>query len=194
MQRRSWGGWLRSTLPLAALGFALIFTQSGCPGGADLENPDAWAGRFGTAASGNASGSGGTSPTGPVLDFSTIQCTNTTPQVVLNSKCSTTGCHGANPSANLDLRADSGFASRIKDKPATFGGIACTDDPLKICLPDSCPTGVSLVDSDAPDSSWILQKLNDPKGCGIKMPYTKTVNADELACLTQIVNAVAALK
>jgi len=193
MERGSRPRSFRSALPLAALLFALVFTQSGCPGGADLENPDAWAGRFGETG-GAAAGTGGTSPTGPVLDFSTIQCTGTTPQVVLNSKCATTGCHGNSFVVGLDLRPNEGFASRIKDKPATFGGIACQGSLTETCIPDSCPMGASLVDSDAPASSWMLQKLGMTDGCGATMPYTKTVNADEVACLTQIIDAVAALK
>ncbi|HEX5101085.1 MAG TPA: hypothetical protein VFV94_16355, partial [Polyangiaceae bacterium] len=118
----------------------------------------------------------------------------TTPQVVLNSKCATTGCHGNSFVAGLDLRPNEGFASRIKDKPATFGAIACEGSLTETCIPDSCPTGALLVDSVAPASSWMLQKLSAPNGCGVTMPYTKTVNADELACLTQIIDAVAALQ
>jgi hypothetical protein len=43
----------------------------------------------------------------------------------------------------------------------------------------------------------MLLKINMPDvpdGCGVKMPSGKTINADEIACLTQIINAVAALK
>ena len=186
MQRGSRAGSFRSALVLGALGFALIVTQPGCPGGAELENPSAWAGRFGASA-----GTGG--GTGPILDFSTIQCTNTTPETVLTSKCATSFCHGSNYAVGLDLRPNDGFASRIKDKPATFGAILCPDSTTENCVPDSCPMGAAIVDSDAPASSWMLLKLSIPDGCGDKMPSGKMASADDIACLTQIIDAVAAL-
>lgn len=189
---RSFGS-LPSALSLGALGLALIFTQSGCPGGAELENPGAWAGRFGAAASGTGGGSGGTGMTGPILDFSTVQCTNTTPETVLKNKCATSFCHGTSYVADLDLRPDSGFAARVKDVPATFGDILRSGSTEEY-IPDSCPTGASIVDSDAAASSWMLLKLGMQGDCGVAMPSGKTLSADELACLTQIVNAVAALK
>jgi len=188
MQWGSRAGSSRSVLVLGALGFALIFTQAGCPGGADLENPDAWAGRFGAGA-GTGTGGG----TGAVLDFSTIQCTNTTPETVLNKRCATSFCHGNNYLVGLDLRPNAGFASRIKDKPATFGSILCPGSTTENCVPASCPTGAAIVDSDVPASSWMLLKLDMPNGCGEKMPSGTTLSADELACLTQVINAVAAL-
>ena len=64
---------VRSSWVLSGIGLALVLTQSGCPGGADLENPQAWSNRIGTE-NGATAGSGGMSPSGPVLDFSTVAC------------------------------------------------------------------------------------------------------------------------
>jgi len=194
---------LRSVLLLSTFSLALILTQSGCPQGAELENPAAWAGRFGGGA---APSSGGSGMTGPVLDFSTITCaasldktTTADPPSVdfLNATCAKNFCHGPNFVVGLDLRPDAGFAQRLLDAPAMHGGIPCDDDVTMECVPAACPPAgsVKIIDSMDPTASWIFTKVNDvAMTCGGRMPDTRGLNADQTACLTEIVNATAALK
>ena len=175
-------------LLLGAFSLALILTQSGCPQGAELESRDKWSERI---------ASGGSSTTGPVLDFSTIQCTGTTPQAFLTSRCARNFCHGKTFSANLNLVPDDGFATRTLDVLATHGSILCEGDVLHDCVPEACPPmgTVKLIDSTDPTASWILTKVHGGQaGCGGPMPDANGLNADKDACITEIVNAVAALK
>lgn len=203
----------RSALLLSAFSLGLVLTQSGCPEGAELENQDAWAGRFGAAgttstgatggsAMGGTAGSGtagggmaGTGTAGPVLDFTTVMCpTGLDPTSFLTSTCAKNFCHGNHFVAGLDLRPDSGFAARLLDVAATHGDITCAD--LSVCVPPGCPPAgmVKLVDSSNPTASWILAKAHDMQGeCGDRMPST-ALSSDQDTCLTAIVNATAALK
>lgn len=203
---------LRSVLLLSAFSLTLILTQSGCPQGAELENPDAWAGRFSTGATagtgtGATGGSAGTGMTGPVLDFATVNCaasllkptgsTGIASADFLNASCAKSFCHGANFVVGVDLRPDSGFAVRTLDVNAMHAGIPCPDDITMECIPASCPaTGTAkLINSADATASWMLTKVHDGQGdCGERMPDTKGLNADQDACLTAIVNATAALK
>ena len=191
-------------------GLALALVLSGCPQGADLENPDAWAGRFGTA--GTGMGSGGTTTGGPVLDWNTAVCdvsfdkTATTQPAsadFMAATCAKSFCHGPNFVAGLDLRTDNGFAGRIKDVQAMHGGIPCLDDITKNCVPAICPPiGMAkLVDSADPASSWMIAKATQSpmvgglEGCGDNMPPSSGLTTDlQKQCLMNIVNAVAALK
>jgi hypothetical protein len=200
---------LRSALFLGAFSVALILTQSGCPQGAELENADAWAGRFGTGGTGaGATGpTGGSGMTGPVLDFATVVCppaldnaTTADPASVdfLNSTCAKNFCHGKNFVVGLDLRPDSGFASRLLDVSALYGGIPCPDDITMECIPAGCPTAgtAKLIDSGDATASWILKKSKNQQGdCGDFMPTgTTMLSADQDACITAIVTAASALK
>jgi len=201
MQRSRLESW-RSPLLLGALGLTLALTQSGCPDGAELENPAAWAGRFGTL-SGPIAGTGGT-PSGPVLDFTTVACAASldkasTPEPAsadfLNVRCGT--CHGKTLQiAGLDLRPDAGFAQRTRNVPATFGDILCDGSVTETCIPDTCPPSANLIDSINPAASWILLKSLGTQGvCGESMPQAKpALVGDDAACMTNIVNAVAALQ
>jgi hypothetical protein len=196
-------------------GLALALVLSGCPDGADLENPDAWAGRFGTAGTGVAmGGSAGTGgmPPGVVLNWTTVTCdasfdmTSTTLPAsadFMTKTCARQFCHGQGFVAGLDLRTDDGFAKRVKDVQATHGDISCADDPTKICVPASCPPKdtVKLVDSQDPTMSWIMTKaiggpgVGGADGCGDPMPSPSGLTTDlQKQCLMNIVTAVAALK
>jgi hypothetical protein len=200
----------RAGLLFGGLTFALVL--SGCPEGADLENPDAWAGRFSTAGTGTSMGGTGGTPPGVVLDWTTVTCdptfdvtSNTQPAAAdfISTTCAKAFCHGKSFVAGLDLRIDDGFAMRIKDIKATHGSIACKDDVTQVCVPASCPpTGmVKLVDSQDPTMSWMIAKatggpmVGGADGCGDPMPPTSGLTTDlQKQCLTNVVNAVAALK
>jgi hypothetical protein len=197
----------RSAALSTALGALFAFTQTACPGGAELEHPEAWAGRFST---GNATGSGGagsssagagtgTAGTGTnlVLDKSTIDCGTLDPEQVLARDCAKGGCHtGTFAAAGITLTFAK-IAPQTKDVPAAHGGIGCPDDPLQECVPSTCPTDALLVNSTAPASSWLLAKVHGMEnGCGDPMPspngYT-TAQAANLACIDAIVEAIAKL-
>jgi len=185
---------LHSVLLLSGISLALILTQSGCPQGAELENPEAWAARI---------GSGGTGAMG-ALDFTKIECSATLSGATgvpaadfLNTTCAKNFCHGKNFVVGLDLRPDSGFATRTLDVNAMHGGIPCPDDITEECVPASCPAPgtAKIINSADPTTSWILTKVhNGQSDCGGQMPDTAGLNADKDACIIAIVNATAALK
>lgn len=135
----------------------------------------------------------------PVLDFSTVNCGNTDPEELFTNTCAKTFCHGTNFVAGLDLRSDAGLAARLLDVPATFGGIGCYDSATELCVPDSCPSGVLLVDSANPDQSWMLTKLTDnpilggTDGCGEPMPIVSGVRTADYPCFRAIIESIAAL-
>src|SRR4051794_12780277 len=121
MHRPSRSHSLPSALLFLGIGISLVVTQTGCPGGAELENPDAWAGRFGgnsggappatggtgggTTGGGTTGGTGGTGNTNWVLDLTTIACDNgQNADQVIKADCAKSGCHkGSLASAGLDL-------------------------------------------------------------------------------------------
>jgi len=212
---------LRSVLLLSAFSLSLILTQSGCPQGAELENAEAWAGRFstgatagtgtgamaGTGTGGSGGGSAGTGMTGPVLDFATVNCAASLLKPTsssgiaavdfLNVTCAKSFCHGPNFVVGVDLRPDSGFAARTLDIDAMHQGIPCEDDPTLECIPATCPAPgtAKLISSADATASWILKKVhNEHMECGGPMPDTKGLNADQDACLTEIVTKTSALK
>jgi hypothetical protein len=196
-----------SFLPTAILGATFAATLSGCPGGADLEHPEKYfAGSPGmtTGGTGGTGGtSGGTAGTGmggmaatdvplPTVDGCDIPA-------VLSRGCALSGCHKAGaikPAAGLLLAADNGFVGRVKDKPATHGDIYCG---LELCVPTPAEctapgVGQLLVDSTDYTKSWIIQKMNDPLGCGEAMPVSVSswTGADQ-SCIENLVKAIADL-
>jgi hypothetical protein len=186
-------------LLLLGLCIALIVTQSGCPGGADLEHPEAWPGRL--SGSTGSSGTGGTSGGNWALDPATVNCNGLDPAVVIGTDCAKIGCHrGTVASAGLDLTFST-IAAKTKDVPAKYLDIQCNapTDPYVECVPAACPPAGSelLVDSSNPDESWILKKLHDTtNGCGDAMPLEAPYpsGSDRSACVEAIVRAIAALK
>jgi hypothetical protein len=190
--------------PLTLVATFFLLTLSGCPGGADLEDP----GKFGIAG-GPATGTGGT--TGGTTGGSggtmlTVNCTGTTYDVALKS-CNQLGCHAASyPYSKLNLTADSGLVARLKDMPAQHGDVGCSPgDATQICTcdatsftcttpPSACPKGDLLIDSSDYTKSWIWKKLemSDPM-CGVQMPDGAYKSPADKACLEAMVQAIAAL-
>ncbi len=206
--------------PLTVVGAFFLFTLSGCPGGADLEDP----GKFGiaggpvTGTGGTSTGSGGTgggttgggttggsagTGSGGTL---TVNCTGTTYDVALKS-CNTLGCHAANyPAGGLNLVADANLVTRLKDVPAQHKDIGCTagdttcacDANTLTCTtpPSACPMGNAalLVNSANYQQSWIITKLEqtDPM-CGIQMPDGAYKSPADKACIEAMVQAIAML-
>jgi hypothetical protein len=222
MHRSSRSSSLPSALLFLGIGISLVVTQTGCPGGAELENPDAWAGRFGgnsggappaTGGTGGGTtggtmtgGSAGTGTTNWVLDLSTVVCPGgLNAATVITSDCGKTGCHkGTLAAANLDLAVSpmNVIAKNTKDVPAKYLAIQCSapTEPYMECVPATCPPPGSalLVDSKNPSESWLLKKVHDTtNGCGEVMPLEAAYTADQsdrLACIEAIVQAIAALK
>lgn len=211
---------LKSFFEIGALGLALVFTQTGCPGGADLEQPDSYAGRFSTGGTGTGgTGTGGTAPiagtgTGATagsgtagsgtagtgsggFDIKTVNCNGPDPVTTLNKKCAAVGCHNsASMASGLILTADAGLATRTKDVPAKHGSIDCSQpgQPFMECTvpPAACPSNALLVNSADWQSSWIISKLKlADNSCGYQMPTSGTLSAQEEACIETIVQAIA---
>jgi hypothetical protein len=209
---------LRHILLLGAAGLSLIVTQAGCPGGAELENPDSYPGRFPSTAAGTGSAVGGTSNggtggsgtagtgTSAILDLSTVDCGSLSAATVLSMDCASVGCHRTTTAvpaiAKLDLTPNDGLAARVKDVPAQHLNIQCsaTGAPYMECIPTTCPApgAVLLVNSNTPDASWMMSKVrNMTPGCGTPMPATDgytTANAANEGCIEAIIHAIAALK
>lgn len=102
--------------------------------------------------------------------------------MAISAKCST-ACHTmatAAASGNLDLTGD--FASRLIDKPATYGGIANMAE---------CTPGAKLIDTATAANSVFLKKINGTQGtCGLAMPVGVPLTAAEKTCLQNWVNGV----
>jgi hypothetical protein len=209
-------------VPPAIFGLAAAATLAGCPVGAELEDPD----RFAIGTGGTGPGTGGTGPaTGGTAGSGTagsgtagsgtagsggaggivtpnVTCDGGADYVVtLNSNCAKVGCHNTRSAvAGLDLTPNADLAMRLKNQPATHGEIDCGSGGVFMeCVPATCPQpGVALlVNSAAPDDSWLLRKLNGTQGvCGDHMPIPPgDVDFDDArkACLDKLVRAIAAL-
>jgi len=203
-----------SALLFLGLGISLIVTQSGCPGGAELENADAWAGRFGnntggapvatggTGTGGSTTGGTGSMPTNWVLDFATVTCPGGLDAAsLITTDCAKGGCHkGTLAAGDLDLSV-ANIANNTKNVAAAHAGIQCSlpTEPYMECVPATCPAPGSalLVNSAAPDESWMLKKIHGMHNdCGDTMPDETyaTATPDKVACVEAVVRAIAALK
>jgi hypothetical protein len=92
---------------------------------------------------------------------------------ILAARC-TSGCHsGGSPSGNLDL-ASEGLSTRLYDHVAT-----------------DCGNG-KLIDSMAPSSSVLLEKLTSSPPCGRQMPIGDSLSDSDLQCLSAWVDRIAA--
>jgi hypothetical protein len=194
------------SLSIPLLGLFIAVTQTGCPQGADLQNPDQYppvtssGGSSGSGGSSNASagtGTAGSASQAQLITPATVGCAF---DMVLGTgstrgSCAILGCHaGPMPSSELDLTANAGLVGRLKDVSAKHGDINCASDPADFmaCVPAGCPDAY-LVDSNYPDDSWILQKINGTQGdCGAQMP-DGLFDDDQKACVEKLVRAIAAL-
>jgi hypothetical protein len=194
-------------LPLAALGVSFLLTLSGCPQGAELEDPAKYGltggnssmngsgGSTGGSSAGTGGTTGGSAGTGATL---TVDCGTDTYQNVLTTNCATPGCHKgsslAPPASMLNLVPDSGLVSRIKDVKAVHGDIYMPPDFSTVYVPASCDMNALLVNSANPSASWILAKINGTQNdCGIQMPSAGGPPAAVTMCIQNLVAAVAAL-
>jgi hypothetical protein len=205
---------LVALIPPAIFGLAAAVTLAGCPAGAELEDPERFAigtGGTGPATGGTGPATGGMGPaTGGTAGNATAGTSGTLTVVcdggadyvtTLNSNCAKSGCHNSRSVvAGLDLTPNADLVMRLKDQPATHGEIDCGSGGVFMeCIPTTCPApgGALLVDSDNPDESWLLRKVNGTHGeCGDSMPIPPgDVGFDDArkACLDKLVRAIAAL-
>jgi hypothetical protein len=199
-------------VPLGLVGASFVIALSGCPQGADLEDPKKYGLSGGSPSTGTGGGTGatgGTSGTGGTTGGSAgsgaagapslvVDCGSSTWQTVITNDCSKlAGCHKGSstipPASMLNLTADSGIVSRIKDVKAVHGDITCGTDNAP-CTPASCDPNALLVNSATPSASWILAKIKGTQSdCGAQMPSSGGPPAADETCLENFVNAVAAL-
>jgi hypothetical protein len=191
--------------PTTILGATFAATLSGCPGGAELEHPEKYflAGSPGMAAGASGGAGGGTGGTG-MGGMSTTDVPVPTVEgcdipAVLARGCALSGCHkvaAIPPAAGLVMTADNGLVGRVKDKTATHGDIYCGLEPCA-SIPKECTApgvGQLLVDSTDYTQSWIIQKMNDPLGCGESMPVSVSAfTAADKTCVENLVKAIADL-
>jgi hypothetical protein len=88
-------------------------------------------------------------------------------KALMQSKCGSSGCHGAPAlSTGLDLTSE-GLAARLKDEQASG---ACSD--------------YLLIDTAAPERSALYLMTTDDS-CGIRMPLGGTLSTAEQTCILQ---------
>jgi hypothetical protein len=177
----------------------MVVPLSGCPGGADLEDPSrfvpigvATGGGSGSGAGVGATGGAGTSGSTfvpPACDY----------RSVIQASCGSDGCHHTTPNiaaaAGLDLRAE-GVEARLIGQLAPHAGLTCPnpDGGLPVpCVPPGCdPTDVFVKPGD-PAGSYLLKKIAGTHGdCGRAMPILPgKLDAAGRACLEDWIEALA---
>lgn len=112
-------------------------------------------------------------PTGaPILS---AECMDV-PTRIFAASCDSSSCHGAGALAT-DLVSDPAMLpERLRDRPAVAAG--CNGDPL--------------IDSSNPEASVLLRSLTDAYCTSVPMPLGPPLTDDELRCVTEWVQAVAA--
>jgi hypothetical protein len=162
---------------------ALLLLATGCPGPAELEDPESFCkpGASVVDANGKVTGcndqgaSGGTGAGMPPASCETACMTQ-----LLQNTC--TSCHTSSAAlGGLDLQSP-GFTARLKDQAAKHESVA---------NPAQCPSGDKLIDSANPSASWLLKKVNGQQGaCGTLMPPGVPISQAELACVSAYVTCV----
>jgi hypothetical protein len=171
---------------LTAAGLVFSLALSGCPVGADLENPERFplvepatggTGGSGTGMGGSAAGTAGSATGGAGGGFPNFGCDLTE---AFGKNCGRTGCHSAAVHySNLTLVDPNAVAAQMVGVQATHGDIDCAaeGEPFRACTVDElpskgCPPNALLIDPVNFDQSWVVQKM-DPNyvgTCGAKMP------------------------
>jgi hypothetical protein len=144
------------------LSLAAAFLMAGCPKGADLEDPE----RFRTV--------DGFCDAKPVFE---------------NSCGLGSTCHepdDEDPSEQIlgyiDLITDTPenpLVARLIDQPANYDTVDLNKDQCPVSNPEL------LVDSQNPNESLLIKKIEDRQDCGRKMPYTtvRGYNDSSVACI-----------
>jgi hypothetical protein len=169
-------------------GVLLALTQGGCPGGAELEDPDRFeqyppmggaSGAPGVSGAGGATAGAGGSVSG---SSGSAGGTGVSCDIVaaMPQNCGR-NCHDATTrAADLDFSNLDTIAAQLVDKPALHAGVGCNavGMPFRQCTPEEltakgCPSNVMLIDSASFESSWLVKKLTpgEEGDCGAAMPY-----------------------
>jgi hypothetical protein len=194
------------------LGAFMAAPLSGCPGGADLDDPDRFpalqadtagaagsSGGAGTAGSAGTAGMAGSSGVGGRITFVPPDCDY---RGVLSSQCGRGTCHQKTPNnptsplAGLDLVAD-GIEERLYGKRPTYKDMTCPNPDGGLvpvaCVPPGCSQDAYLIAPGNPTGSFMYQKIAGSHGdCGRVMPLAPgTLNDTTRACLEDWIEAVA---
>jgi hypothetical protein len=177
-----------------SVALTVAVSLGGCPGGAELENPDQnmqyFSGAPGVGGTTGGAGQGG-SPTGGAGTAGgagtgsanwTWNCATPLegPMGALKQNCARGGCHDQTSRyAGLNLTDPSTIRGQMVDQIATHGDMSCgTPGMTHVCTPDEivalgCPLDVKLIDSANFSNSWVVAKINQTHGnCGLYMPFT----------------------
>jgi hypothetical protein len=166
----------------------------GCPGAADLENPNQQPapGGGGTPTTSGGTASNGGSSGGAAAASCVTACFTKIVQMGTGLGTNCSFCHNNKPIASGGLKSsmldlDSpGVEARLKNVPATHGDLTASDTP------GDCTAGALLVDANNPDASWLLTKVTGKqKGCGTPMPTTGPLGAADLMCMQTFIACVA---
>ena len=158
----------------------------GCPGPADLANPQ----DYPVAAGTTSTGGGATAGTGTGGGTSPATCeTDCVKDIFQKQQVLCKLCHQAKAapdglqSAGLNLEAD-GFTDRLKNVPAKH-----TDLPMG---KTECTAGDKLIDTANPSASWLLKKIQGKQGnCGDPMPSSGMLSATQKTCMETYISCVA---
>jgi hypothetical protein len=178
----------------------LALMSTGCPGPADLENPQVYckpgesiqagtgpdAPVIGCKSGGSdAGGSGATggSAAGGTGSGSIADCEVACVKDIFTAIATCGACHStAAKLGNLDLAMTP--SANMKDVVANHMSMGA-----------GCPPGVKLIDSANPSASWLLTKLKNGQGdCGTIMPQSGALDATKMACMETYVTCVAGAK
>ncbi|MDF3065940.1 MAG: hypothetical protein K0R38_1541 [Polyangiaceae bacterium] len=184
-QARQRSSWL-SVLAAVAGTAALSLFSVGCPEPADLDNPEIYpkrggdTGASGSATGGSSSATAGSATGGSATGGGNLAACETACMADILVTC--TACHSsAFKLGMLDLSP--GYTARLKDQPATHS---------EVVSPADCPSGDKLINSAAPDESWLLKKVSAAQGtCGGPMPAPSGLAGAELQCMKDYVSCVA---
>ena len=115
-------------------------------------------------------------PVAPATPILSAECADV-PTRILESKCGISGCHGAG-GTYTDLASDlDNLPARLKDAPTVATN--CDEAPL-------------LIDSSNYQNSTLLNVVSENHCTSLRMPVPPPLPDDELRCLTEWVQAVAA--
>lgn len=178
----------------------LALMSTGCPGPADLENPQVYckpgettvdpstgafvckSGGSGGSAAGGSGATGG-SAAGGTGSGSIADCEVACVKDIFTAIATCGACHStAAKLGNLDLAMTP--SANMKDVVANHMSMGA-----------GCPAGVKLIDSANPSASWLLTKLKNGQGdCGTIMPQSGALDATKMACMETYVTCVAGAK
>jgi hypothetical protein len=192
------------------LGAFIVAPLSGCPGGADLEDPDRFTALQAVAGAAGSSGGAGTAGTAGTAGMAsssgaggriTFVPPNCDYRGILASQCGRSACHQKTPNvpnsplAGLDLTAD-GIEERLYGQRPSYKDMTCPNPDGGLvpvaCVPPGCSPDAYLIAPGNPTGSFMFQKIAGSHGdCGRVMPIAGALTDTTRACLEDWIEAVA---